>query len=71
VAPDASTITPAEYDELAALRKAHAWCTPMFQSSHPRYTEVIARLQELEAKVLLQSSDEFRRREAWHDSSLG
>ena len=41
-----------EYDELSALRKAHAWGTPMFQPNHPRYEELMVRLKELEAKEL-------------------
>ena len=45
-------ISFSEYDELSALRKAHAWGTPMFQPNHPRYQELIARLKELEAKEL-------------------
>jgi hypothetical protein len=43
-------ITCAEYDELAALRKAQAWGTPMFQPEHPRYAAAMARLAHLEAK---------------------
>jgi hypothetical protein len=52
---DRGTITCAEYDELAALRKAQAWGTPMFQPTHSRYEEMIARVRELEAKLLAAS----------------
>ena len=45
-------ITSAECDELATLRKAQAWETPMFQPRHPRYAAAIARLRQLEAKEL-------------------
>ena len=43
-------ITFTEYDELSALRKAQAWGAPMFQPNHPRYSQAIARLNQLEAK---------------------
>jgi hypothetical protein len=46
------TITSTEYDELAALRKAQAWGTPMFQREHPQYAVAIARLEHLESRVL-------------------
>jgi hypothetical protein len=49
-------ITSAECDELAALRKAQAWETPMFQPRHPRYAAAIARLRQLEAKELASGS---------------
>ena len=48
--PEAITCT--EHDELAALRKAQAWGTPMFQPEHPRYAAAMARLAHLEAKEL-------------------
>jgi hypothetical protein len=51
------TISCAEFDELAALRKAEAWGTPMFQPNHSRYEEMIARLRELEAKELTSAHD--------------
>ena len=46
-------ITLAEYNELAALRKAQAWRTPMFQPDHPQYAAAMARLSQLEAKELM------------------
>jgi len=49
---ESATITTAEYDELAALRKAQAWETPMFQPGHAQYRAVVARLRQLEAKEL-------------------
>ena len=52
VTEEPNAITFAEYDELSALRKAHAWGTPMFQPNHPHYQELMARLKELEAKEL-------------------
>jgi hypothetical protein len=53
------TISCTEYDELAALRKAQAWGTPMLQPDHSRYEETIARLRELEAKELVTSERAF------------
>jgi len=52
VAFGSETITSTEYDELAALRKAQAWGTRMFQPEHPQYAVAIARLEHLEARVL-------------------
>jgi len=46
----ATPISPCEFDELAALRKAQCWGTPLFQPSHPNYRRTMARLTELEAK---------------------
>jgi hypothetical protein len=40
----------ADYRELAALRQAQAWGAPVFQPSHARYRQVLARFQELEAR---------------------
>jgi hypothetical protein len=51
VAFEPQAITCTEYDELAALRKAQAWGTPMFQPEYPRYAEAMARLEHLEAKA--------------------
>jgi hypothetical protein len=50
VAPAASAISEKEFEELAALRKAQAWGTPVFQPGHPLCQQVMARLTELEAK---------------------
>jgi hypothetical protein len=64
VEPEAITCT--EYDELAALRKAQAWGTPMFQPKHPRYAAAMTRLEQLKAKELSTSpsapacSEQFR-----------
>jgi hypothetical protein len=52
VAFEPEAITCTEYDELAALRKAQAWGTPMFQPEHPRCAQAMARLKQLEAKEL-------------------
>lgn len=49
VAP-AAAIDDTEFEELAALRKAQAWGTPVFQPGHPKHQQVLARLTELEAK---------------------
>jgi hypothetical protein len=49
-APAARPINDVEFDELAALRKAQSWETPIFQPGHPNYHRTVARLAELEAK---------------------
>ena len=46
----ATPITENEFEELAALRKAQGWGTPLFQPGHPKYQQTLARLTELEAK---------------------
>ena len=44
------TISENEFEELATLRKARGWDTPIFQPHHPQYRQAMGRLTELEAK---------------------
>lgn len=48
--PAAAPISENEFEELAGLRKAQGWGTPIFQPGHPKYQQTRARLRELEAK---------------------
>jgi hypothetical protein len=40
----------AEYQELATLRRAQAWGTPLFHADHPDHAAALARLRELEQR---------------------
>ncbi len=48
--PAVAPITEDEFEELAGLRKAQCWCTPVFQPDHPDYGRAMTRLKQLEAK---------------------
>jgi hypothetical protein len=48
--PTVEPITAHEFEELAGLRKAQAWGTPMFQPGHANYQQALARIAELETK---------------------
>jgi hypothetical protein len=51
--PAVASISDDEFEELAALRKAQGWCTPMFHPTHPNYQGALARLAQLEGKERL------------------
>jgi hypothetical protein len=55
-APAVAPISEDEFEELAILRKAQCWCTPVFQPGHPDYGQAMARLKQLEAKERLAST---------------
>ena len=43
-------ISESEFDELASLRQAQGWGTPIFRPGHPKFERTMARLAELEAR---------------------
>jgi hypothetical protein len=51
--PAAAPLSDKEFEELAGLRKAQGWGTPIFQPGHPRYQETVERMSELEARECL------------------
>jgi hypothetical protein len=59
VARQREAIICTELDELAWLRKAQAWGTPLFQPGHVRYVEALTRLRDLEARERAASEGDF------------
>jgi hypothetical protein len=60
--PAPQPISSVEHAELSWLRKAQAWGTPLFQSTHAGYSQAIARLRELEVKERAASASAFESR---------